>query len=174
MELLALGLLAALAALFAAGMTTALYATGSTHMTRRGVQIGRGMWLGALALMVAGGLLLFGLPALLAAWPFWLLFLAASAAFFAFQEWSVRRAAPPAAPAPLAATAAPPITWDSLWRSYEGRPLPPWMLQQALSGQVVYDGRPATVRDGVLLPRPAASPYSLDAAFDRLDRLLGG
>ena len=73
------------------------------------------------------------------------------------------------------------MTWDALWRSYEGRELPPWMLQQALSGQVRYDGKLARVQGGVLVPQPPAPLSvvkrryaSLDGVFNRLDRLLGG
>lgn len=129
------------------------------------------------AIVVTGGviaLVWFGLAALLAIWPAWLALLALSAAFFGVQDWLIARRAPTASPAPLAPSPPAPMTWDALWRSYEGRELPPWMQQQALGGRVRYDGKLARVDHGILVPQPPTPLTSLDGVFDRLDRLLSG
>lgn len=132
----------------------------------------KGLWAAIVGAGVVIAGVVFGLSALVALWPFWLALLTLSAVFFGVQDWLIaRRAGPGAAllPPPPA-----PMTWDALWRSYEGRELPPWMLQQALGGQVRYDGKLARVHQGMLVPQPTAPPATLDGVFDRLDRLLGG
>ncbi len=116
--------------------------------------------------------LMFGVGALVTLWPFWLLVALISIAYFGIRDLRISRGSVVATP--LVAAPPAPMTWDALWRSYEGRELPPWMLQQALGGQVRYDGKLARVHQGMLVPQPTAPPATLDGVFDRLDRLLGG
>lgn len=173
MEILALG------ALFLVAL--AINAVGAGFVVGRGgwrweasdSRAAKGLWAGIVGVGAVIAAVVFGLSALIALWPFWLALLALSAVFFGVQDWLIARRSR-AAGAALAPPPPAPMTWDALWRSYEGRELPPWMLQQALGGQVRYDGRLARVHQGVLVPQPATPRAPLDGVFDRLDRLLGG
>ncbi|MFN8499183.1 MAG: hypothetical protein U0641_15145 [Anaerolineae bacterium] len=63
--------------------------------------------------------------------------------------------------------------WDALWKSYEGRPLPPAMAEAAQTGRVVYGGRVAVVEDGILVPRGGLPKKGIEKVFGALDRALG-
>lgn len=58
---------------------------------REAQNMARTMWLGIVAVGGAISVVWFGLPALLAIWPFWLLFAGTSALFFAVGEWRARK-----------------------------------------------------------------------------------
>ncbi|MFN8471832.1 MAG: hypothetical protein U0822_06530 [Anaerolineae bacterium] len=63
--------------------------------------------------------------------------------------------------------------WDALWRSYEGKPLPPAMAEAAQTGRVVYGGRVAVVEDGILVPRGGMPKKGIEKVFGALDRVVG-
>lgn len=63
--------------------------------------------------------------------------------------------------------------WDALWRSYEGKPLPPAMAEAAQTGRVVYGGRVAVVEDGILVPRGGMPRKGIEKVFGALDRVVG-
>ncbi|MFN8482682.1 MAG: hypothetical protein U0768_06515 [Anaerolineae bacterium] len=63
--------------------------------------------------------------------------------------------------------------WDALWKSYEGRALPPAMAEAAQTGRVVYGGRVAIVEDGILVPRGGLPKKGIEKIFGALDRVVG-
>lgn len=144
------------------------YSTWSPQISR-GAKTLWGVCIAGAAVILA---LMFGVGALVTLWPFWLLVALLSIAYFGIRDLLIARRS--GSTAALAPAPPAPMTWDALWRSYEGRELPPWMLQQALGGQVRYDGKLARVHQGVLVAQPATPRAPLDGVFDRLDRLLGG
>ena len=113
--------------------------------------------------------MLFGPALFRQGWPF---FLAAPVIAFGLF-WSLdaivearRQAAPPPPPDHDP-------DWDALWRSYEGKPLPPAMAEAAQTGRVVYGGRVAVVEDGVLVPRGGMPKKGIEKVFGALDRVVG-
>ncbi|MFN8499184.1 MAG: hypothetical protein U0641_15150 [Anaerolineae bacterium] len=113
----------------------------------------------------------FGPAAMLVGWPFFVV--APTIAYGCFWLMDLLFSRKPSATTAAAPVQPPALSWDEMWRSYEGRPLPGWMLEAASSGRVVYDGHPANVVDGRLVPVQAAQTGGLDGLFARLDRLLG-
>ncbi len=132
-----------------------------------------GKWLWSAALLITMGLVgvVFGLPAVVAAWPLWLGLLLVTAILFLVTDahYGFGRLARPKRQTLSPATP----SWDDLWLSYEGKPLPPWMLQAAMQGQVTYAGKVAQVKDGVLVPQAKPHAAGLETLFQKMDRLLG-
>ncbi len=88
MELIILGGIAVVVLLFNAALLL-FFPRGPWDREAQGMA--RSMWLGIVAVGGAISVVWFGLPALLAIWPFWLLFAGASALFFAVGEWRARK-----------------------------------------------------------------------------------
>ncbi|MCW5880737.1 MAG: hypothetical protein KIS91_07400 [Anaerolineae bacterium] len=174
MEVVVLGAIALVVLALNAIGAVFVFGRGSWRWEAADSRDAKGLWAAIVAVGVSIAGIVFGLSALITLWPFWLALLALSAAFFGVQDWLIARRSQPLATTTTAPALPAPMTWDALWRSYEGRELPPWMLQQAHSGQVRYDGKLARVHQGMLVPQPTAPRAPLDGAFDRLDRLLGG
>lgn len=105
-------LFGAVVALFASLATAGLVATGRHRHTRAGLAAGKTMASGAAVIVIIGGLALFGLSALLAAWPFFVVAGVALWLFFLWYERGIKEARP---------------TWDARRAELENRgPLPPW------------------------------------------------
>ena len=163
---LALGVLIAV---FLAGASLVLRATGANKWNAQISRTAKIMW--TLGLLVAFAISFFWLgPAvLLSTWPFWLLTIGVTTVLFLIQDWlSGARSVPTNTTTPTTPT------WDALWRAYEHKPLPPWMLEAAMKGDVVYDGgKRATVVNGVLVPKKDSPSLSLEGLFQKLDKYLG-
>ena len=152
------------------GATLILNATGAPMWNPEISRVAKSVWGAGYILALVIAVLWLGPAIILTAWPFWLGILVVTAIVFGLADLSHRlnqqrtasQAAPPQVP-----------SWDEMWRSYEGKPLPGWMLEAASSGRVVYDGHPARVVDGRLLPAQSAQVSGIDGLFARLDRLLG-
>ncbi len=160
----------ALLALVLAVVTFVLVATGNWRWDSYVSRTSKLLWGGGFCLALLIAVVLFGPALALAAWPVWLALLGGTALVFGLLDL-----ANGVGVARRTSMLAPPTTgWDQLWRSHEGKPLPPWMLQAALQGEVRYDGKVARVVNGILVPTTPARPrLSLEGVFSRLDDLLG-
>ena len=152
-------------------VTFALVATGNWRWDSYVSRTSKLLWSGGFCLALIISAFWFGPALALAAWPLWLALLGGTALVFVLLDLA-NGIGVTLRPAPSAASTAP--GWDQLWRSYEGKPLPAWMLQAALQGEVRYDGKTARVVNGILVPTTPATPrLSLERVFSRLDELLG-
>ena len=151
--------------------TFMLVATGNWRWDSYVSRTSKQLWGGGFCLAIIIALFWFGPTLALSAWPVWLALLGGTALVFGLLDLANGLGSPPRA-SMVAAPAAP--NWDQLWRSYEGKPLPAWMLQAALQEEVRYDGKIARVVNGILVPTTPATPrLSLERVFSRLDDLLG-
>ena len=151
--------------------TFVLVVTGNWHWDSYVSRTSKLLWGMGFCLALIGALLWFGPAIVIGAWPFWLCVLGSTALVFGLLDLANGLGSSPR-PSTSARSTAP--DWDQLWRSYEGKPLPAWMLQAALQGEVRYDGKVARVVNGILVPTTRATPrLSLERVFSRLDDLLG-
>ncbi|MFN8471830.1 MAG: hypothetical protein U0822_06520 [Anaerolineae bacterium] len=155
-------------ALFLGGATLTLRAVGRPGWNPAISRTAKSIWgLGYIVALVIA-LIWLGPAIILATWPFWLGTLLVTAIIFGLLDVS-HRLGTNRSSSPTRSD----ISWDEMWRSYEGKPLQGWMLEAASSGRVFYDGHPARVVDGRLIPVNAAQPGGIDGLFARLDRLIG-
>ena len=161
----------ALLGLVLAVLTFVLVATGNWRWDSYVSRTSKLLWSGGFCVALIIAVFWFGPALALAAWPVWLALLGGTALVFGLLDLANGIGSEPrATTSPRSATAG----WDQLWRSYEGKPLPAWMLQAALQGEVRYDGKTARVVNGILVPTTPATPrLSLERVFSRLDDLLG-
>lgn len=172
--MIALGLLL-LAVVLLAGtlsLTGFLALKGQLRWTPQVSRATKGITSAGLLLTLGASIVLFGVTSLLAIWPILLGLVAlVFGPYFVLDFITAFR---PEGKASAAPAPSPNAVWDSLWRSYEGKPLPPWMLDAAMQGNVVYDGgKRATVVNGVLTPKRDTPSLSLESLFQKMDKFLG-
>lgn len=157
--------------LFLTAATVILAASGQWRWDPVTSRIAKTIFGSGYVLGILGGVVWLGPSVVVATWPTLLAVLGIAALVFIVLDMANGFGLRPSSVTPRAPTNA---QWDAMWLAHEGKPLPPWMLQAALSGEVRYAGKVAQVKNGILVPAAASSSpgLSLTALFDRLDRLL--